>query len=346
MSYLGIPTAIVVALYAFRAWRTRGGRFLLAAFLLALVIPLGVELQVYGHTLVRAPWWEAATHVPGLADALPYRFGLLLALAASVIVALWTARTRGAVFARPFVLPTLAVAALAPALWHPSLFELKPPPEARFFTGGLDSSCIPRGETLAVFPGGYDALLWQAQDGFRYTLAADGLQPFPRDTTPLNRFDRDPVVWDLTWLSDAHPTSDRLLAFAGAHGVDRFVSVAGAWPTADVMRAFGRPSVVGDAVVSPGCRRPSLRTRDLSRYVARWETNQPPLSDRPNVLYCGPDGIQKVPLGLIPAPGVTVANFVAGIGATCDSPPAGFGRHGFASASLGVPAGTYPYYSR
>jgi hypothetical protein len=317
----------------------------LAAFVLALVVSIGVELQVYGHTLAHAPWWQVATRVPGVSDALPYRFALLLALAASVIVALWTARAKGLVFKRPYLLPALAVAAVAPALWHPSLFTLLPPPQARFFTTGLYRGCIPKGETLAVFPGRYDALLWQARSGFHYVLATNGLQPFPADTTALNRFDRDAIVYDITYPGATHPTNGRLLAFAGAHGVDRFVSIGGVWPTENDMRAFGRPSVVGDAVVSPGCGEPSLRTRDLSHYISKWEVDPPPVFDRPNVVYCGSGGTQTQPVGLTTPPGTKIASYIEGQGVTCTSPPPGFRRHGFASASLGVPAGTYPYYS-
>jgi hypothetical protein len=44
--------------------------------------------------------------------------------------------------------------------------------------------------------------------------------------------------------------------------------------------------------------------------------------------------------------GAVLANFVEGVGLTCDPLPPGYRRRGFASASLGVPQGVYPYYSR
>jgi hypothetical protein len=43
--------------------------------------------------------------------------------------------------------------------------------------------------------------------------------------------------------------------------------------------------------------------------------------------------------------GATVANFVAGKGLTCDPPPPGFVRRGFATEAMHVPPGTYPYYA-
>src|SRR5262249_1691606 len=90
-AYLGLPTVAIVALFALRAWRTPTGRFLLAAFGLAFVLTLGATLQMYGHTLVTLPWWTAASHVPSLRNVLPFRLGIFEALAANVIVAIWTA---------------------------------------------------------------------------------------------------------------------------------------------------------------------------------------------------------------------------------------------------------------
>ena len=43
--------------------------------------------------------------------------------------------------------------------------------------------------------------------------------------------------------------------------------------------------------------------------------------------------------------GATFANFIAGKGLTCDPPPAGFVRRGFATAAMQVPPGIYPYYA-
>jgi subtilisin-like proprotein convertase family protein len=42
--------------------------------------------------------------------------------------------------------------------------------------------------------------------------------------------------------------------------------------------------------------------------------------------------------------GARIANYVDGVGITCDPVPAGFVQSGFASDALGVPANTYPFY--
>jgi hypothetical protein len=348
-AYLGLPTAIIIALYAARAWRTRAGRFLLSTFAAAFIVTLGATAQVYGHTLFTLPWWIEASHLPGISDALPFRFGLLEALAAGVIVAVWTASTRGLVFKRPYVLPALAAIALVPAVWHPSAFDPRPVERAAFFTTGAYKACIAPGETIAIFPTGAETLLWQAEAGFRFNLAANGIQPFSEFGKTLNRFDADPIVWDLTYASGAYPTVGRLLAFAGAHAIDRFVSLAPyAYPTRSQLAAIGPVDGQTDALIAPGCGKPSLATRDLGAYVAKWETNPRRYESRPTVGWCYGATLGQLPTGLEPArsPTTRIAYFIEGQGVTCALPRPGYTRHGFASVELGVPGGIYPYYSR
>lgn len=336
--YLGLPLVAILVLYAFRARRTPEGRFLVAAFTAASIATLGATLVVYGHTLVSLPWWNAATHLPALNDMLPFRFAVLEALAASVVVALWTARTTGRVYARPFALPLLAVVALIPAVWSSSAFAPLPLDHVQFFTSGLYKDCLREGDTLSVFPYSTNALIWQSETGFDFKLAQGGLQ------LPGNRYAEDPVLSNLESPSPDKPTIDRLLAFAGAHDVDRVVSVeAAGYPSAHQMTRFGRPERVGGVIVAPGCGKPSLTTRDLSVYVDQWETHQPP----PRAIGWCLDGIfTDILFGLAPptSPANRIAIYAQGKGLTC-SVPAGYTRRGFASASLGVRGGTYPYYA-
>ena len=43
--------------------------------------------------------------------------------------------------------------------------------------------------------------------------------------------------------------------------------------------------------------------------------------------------------------GATPARFLEGKGLTCDPPPPGYERKGFADESMHVPGGFYPYYA-
>jgi hypothetical protein len=350
-AYLGLPTLIIIGLYAWRSWRTQTGRFLLSALFVSFFVTLGATLVVYGHTLFTLPWWLWVAHLPGMNDALPFRFALLEALVACVIVALWIVSMKGRVFRRPYVLPALAVIAIVPAVWVPhSSYGQTTINAPKFFTTGLYKRCIPAGETIAVFPAPENLLIWQAQSGFRFKLASGGLQPFPKWGKKLNPFDRDQFVWDLAYLPGyGQPTMGRLLAFAGTHGVDRIVSLAPySYPTRAQMRALGSTQQLADAIVSPACGDPPLTSRNLSTYVDKWETDPTPTLQRSSIIWCSGTGTVFMPQGLLPLPAahLTIASFIDGKGVTCDNPPPGYHHRGFATSDKGVPAGTYPYYTQ
>jgi hypothetical protein len=336
--YLGLPMVAIIFLYAVRTRRTTTGRFLSAAFAAAGIATLGATLIIFGHMFVSLPWWTAATYLPALSDMLPFRFAILEALAGAVIVALWTARTSGRVYARPFVLPLLAVVALIPAFWSASAFAPLQLDHSQFFTAGLYRHCLQPSDTVAIFPYSTNSLIWQSETGFDFKLAQGGLQ------LPGNRFADDPVLSNLESPSPDKPTMDRLLAFAGAHRVDRVVSIeAHGYPTRQQMRRFGKVDRSGGALVAPGCDLPPLTTRNLSPLIDQWETHQPP----PRAIGWCLNGIfTNILYGLQPPPSPAnkIAIYAKDKGLSC-SVPAGYIHRGFASPSLGVRGGTYPYYA-
>ena len=347
-AYLGLPTLLIVVLLGLRLRREPGARFLIAALATTALLTLGATVRADGHRLLPLPWWNAAAHLPGLTDALPFRLAVYVSLAAAVCVAYWTATTKGRIYRRPYVLPALAVAALVPAVWQSSYPTFHPvhPERWAFFTTGLYEACVPRGETLAVFPTYGNAMLWQAETDFRFRLADNGLQPFPKHAKPLNSFDADPTVYDLSFVDFAQPTMNRLLAFAAAHDVDRFVSVPlYGYPSSRQMRRLGPTALAGGVLVSPACGRASLATRDLTGYVRRYG---PRGGRQTEVYYClGTSGYNLIPDGTYPTgilAGAKHAIFVAGVGVSCPPPPAGYHREGFATRKMGVRANVYPLY--
>lgn len=343
--YLGPPTLLIVALYAWRTRRSAATRFLVAGLALSILVALGVALRVDG-TRVSALPWALSRHVPGLVNVRFPRFGTYVALAAAVIVALWTATTRGRVYQRPYLLPVLAVAALVPAVAHAGYSSRAA--RVPFFTDGSYKSCIARNATVVVFPFGIqgDSMLWQAESGFRFRLAEGYISPIVRGRKPLFAFDADPIVSALNLESSEYvPTMDTLLAFAGTHGVDRVLSVqANGYPNEREMRSFGRVQLLGGMLVAPACGQPSLTTRDLSSYV---EQSAHEFEAEKTTAYCLGTDYYALPSGFRPTgilEGAKPALYVSGKGLGCVVPP-GYTRQGFAADTLGVPANTYPYYA-
>ncbi|HEY3920501.1 MAG TPA: hypothetical protein VGL76_00135, partial [Gaiellaceae bacterium] len=162
--YIGIPALVIVAWFAVARRRSPGARFLLAAFVVAVVASLGTAVYVKGHPLFSLPGkWIA--RLPLFDNTLPERFSIYTALAIAVIVALWT-RGRSPWYALPVV--SLAVVAILPAAWNNNYRDL--PERWPFFTQALYKICIPRGENVAIFPYGVDgySTLWQAETGFYF----------------------------------------------------------------------------------------------------------------------------------------------------------------------------------
>jgi len=191
-------------------------------------------------------------------NVLPARFSLYLSLTAAVAAALWIGSARGRLLRRPVVLPLLAVASLVPAVWHVDFTGR--PERWSFFTQKLYELCVPRGETLAIFPFGRwgDSMLWQAESGFWFRMAEGSMV---RDNYPPN-FVFDPIVSMLQFGfidPKVRPTTKQLASYAKTHRVDRFASVeVHAYPDGNQLHRFGEVQVLGGVVVAPACGYDSL----------------------------------------------------------------------------------------
>jgi len=255
-SYLGIPILLVFALYVWRRRRERLAWSLVAFFGIATLISLGTALYVGGHRVLGwLPWSVPAgwTNV----DFLPSRFALYATLVASVVAAMWFASTKGRVFGRPYVLPVLAVATLIPAVWKAD-YRYHPFRPA-FFAQGTYKVCIPKGETLLIFPFGHwgDSDIWQAESNFWFKIAEGSLGHSDQPASFL----ADPTNAGLTIYGQlpGHPTIDQVLALTKRRRIDRVISVDGSgWPDFHDLETFGLTQDVGGVSVSPACGHESL----------------------------------------------------------------------------------------
>jgi len=248
-AYLGVPTLLIVGLFAARARTSSTARFLVAAAVLSAFASLGTALHVEGERKLWLPW-SAVARLPVFDNVLPARFAVYTALAAAVMVALWTASRRG--WTR-VVLPLAAVAVLVPAVWRPDFRML--PQRWPFFTDGIYKICIPRGENVVVFPYAFrgDSMLWQAESGFWFRMAEGYLTPKPPPP-----FIDDKLVQKLTFTYElAGPA--QILGFSRRKHVGRVLSTeVDQHPSGLVMHRFGPLQVVGGMMVAPACGYPPL----------------------------------------------------------------------------------------
>jgi hypothetical protein len=191
-AFVGPAVIVIVALFAWRRWRSPVGRFLLVSLLLTIYGSLGSKLTVYGHTVLPllTPFGHETlnlpviglTNIPLFNNTLPVRFMMYASLICAVIVALWAAsRPAGARLTR-WGLPALAVLALVPnpyvSTWA-TTFSIP-----QFFTSSAYRSCLAPGAIVLPEPvgNGGEAILWQAANGFHFGLAGGRLTTSPPTT--------------------------------------------------------------------------------------------------------------------------------------------------------------------
>ena len=256
--YVGIPTLLIVGLYCWRRRRESAARFLLVGFLVACLLALGPSLRIEGHRVAPLPW-ALVDRLPLVPNAIPERLAEYVSLAAGVATSLWIASTKGRFSSRPVVLPALALVSIFPATW--SLSFASRPERPAFFSQKLYKLCIPRGETLLVFPYARfgDSMLYQAESGFWFKLSEGNLG---RDTYPPAFVFADRTVEALQFYyygPGPRPTMAALKTYAERRRVDRVVTLqTSPYPSGVQMHAFGPLQVLGGVEVAPACGYDSL----------------------------------------------------------------------------------------
>ncbi len=173
-AYLGLPTLLIVGLFARQRLRTASGRLVLALLGAAIVVAMGAHATVAGHRLFALPWL-LAQQLPGFDNVLTVRFAAYVSLVAGVVVALWTASRRAGLLR--WLLPALAALAIVPnlngAVWM-TAYQVQP-----FFTDSSYRGCLDPGETILPLPIGQgEAMLWQALSQFRFKMAGGYVGPY------------------------------------------------------------------------------------------------------------------------------------------------------------------------
>jgi len=184
-AYLGAPALVIIGWFAWRRWRTAGGRFLVGAFLLAALAALGSVLTIDGNRSLPLPWEHVGSR-PLFNNVLVERLPLYVWLAAAMMVSLWTAaRGRGLLY---WLLPALAIVTIAPYPTAAARTWATPYAIPPLFTGSSYRDCLRPGENVLPLPVNYNGIanLWQVASGFRFTMAGGyvSLNPPPSFLAP------------------------------------------------------------------------------------------------------------------------------------------------------------------
>jgi hypothetical protein len=236
--YLGLPSLVIVGLFAARRWRTQAGRVLLAGFVVGIVATFGIWLVVDGHKAVTMPW-EHVAYLPLFNNVLPSRLMLFVVLITAIIVALWMNSSRGWI---RIALPILAVLSFIPDpsadAWKTTAFV------PQFFRGGDVRRCVAPNENVLILPQskhGY-GMLWQVAAGFRFRMADGYVAP----DVP-NNFMTTPAI---ARIANRQVTWPDLVPFARAKNVTTvLVDASASDPWRSILRPLAPPRAVGGMLV-------------------------------------------------------------------------------------------------
>jgi hypothetical protein len=243
-SYLGAPVLVMILWFGWQRWRTPGGRFLLASFLVAVIAAFGTAIHVDGRRIVAMPW-RLVAGLPLFDNVITARFAMYVSLAAAVMIAIWAASAATPRWAR-IALPSLAVLALLPRVGSTEYHHA--PDNPPFFADRLDRVCLRPGENVLVLPYGKnaDALLWQAETGFRFRMAGGYVS---------NEVPRPYQLVAVHQLAANNPPSGGardLLALAHAMGVGTIlVEARHSEPWRSLLTRVARPRLLGGMLVYP-----------------------------------------------------------------------------------------------
>ena len=205
-AYLGLPLIAILGWFAASSWRTRSGRFLIAAIAAAVVLSSGSWLVVLGRQVVTLPW-EHIGYLPLFDNIYPARIALYVTLGIAVVVAGWASSEGVSWLVRTGVV-ILAVITLAP---NPAADAWRSTPHVPpFIAQRVYERCLSPSDNVLVFPFGPhgDSMLWQADAGFRYRMAGAWIAPAPPSSFTHPPGVADIAVYGAVQDDDAGPVRD------------------------------------------------------------------------------------------------------------------------------------------
>lgn len=222
VTYVGVPLALIAAMYVINRWRQPATRFLAAILAVVVVFILGSHLRIAGYPTIPLPWKLFEGTILG--EALPSRLALYMFLIIAVIAALWLAQARtGRETVVKWALAAASIAFLVPnlsvAYWHGPVDN---PP---FFATNQYRTVLKPNDIVLALPYGPfgSSMFWQAETGMWFRMTSGYLgRKFPEDylTDPL---------WPAL-LGEASPRPALVRSFIARRHVDAVILETGTSP--------------------------------------------------------------------------------------------------------------------
>ncbi len=198
-AYIGLPTLIVVALYARSRRHNYDAQVMLATLATILVLALGPRLKIGPWTAFGLPW-KLFLRLPMIEHAMPGRFINYGFLIVAIIVSLWLADQRvNRLWRRLFAL--MIIIATLPNI--DGKFWGRPLQLPNFFRDGSYRKVLRPHEAVLALPYSSigDTMLWQAAANmhFRMAVGYTGIPPREYELWPIiNAFANTTLIPDAT----------------------------------------------------------------------------------------------------------------------------------------------------
>jgi len=217
-AYIGLPLLLVILIYFMQFWRTRTGKLLILSLCVIILASFGPILHIHGVKTIQLPWLIFAG-LPLINQALPARFMAFGFLIIALITALFLTNLGAKRLSKAagYGLVVLGIVFLIPNLpggyWH------KPATTPAFFSQGIYRNYLDEGDTVIIFPYGYNgkSMLWQAETGMYFDMAGGYVGLTPEEFTDW------PIVHTFYSGVLIPDYENELKRFLISHGVDAVI---------------------------------------------------------------------------------------------------------------------------
>lgn len=184
-SYLGLPLALIMMIFAVKYWRQPIGKTLALLALIGIAFTLGPKITVAGVQIIKSPMYYIYK-LPLIEKSLPIRWAMFVSLVGSIMAAVWIAHDVKRIPSKIILGVAMAIV-LVPNIGTAPFVST--PPRPTFFTTSLHEQYIKPNDVVLILPMGFmgSDMAWQQAANFSFTLSAGygGATPQPDNILPI-----------------------------------------------------------------------------------------------------------------------------------------------------------------